>query len=65
VARKKFKRYFTGSANRTEPGKGSDRREPMIPPEEEARRWCQTFGHKIRYGFCTQCGESFHEQQTT
>lgn len=44
MARKKFKKYFTGEANRTgKVGKGSDRRPMDISEEEFVDNWDRTF----------------------
>ena len=37
-------------------GKGSWRRPETAT--DAAARWCATFGHKIKYGFCLNCGRS-------
>lgn len=63
---KKFKRYFTGSANRV--GKGDDQRPAQVSDAEVARNWCRTFGHKqnnsrlykkgdVYFAPCKTCGE--------
>lgn len=51
MARKRFKRYYTGAANR-EYGKGSDRRESVVSEKELSHNWCRTFGCQPR-----RCGE--------
>lgn len=55
---KKFKRYYSGSAKRTQPGKGSDRRETQVSEEKFTRNWCNTFGHDpdIATLICVRCG---------
>jgi hypothetical protein len=57
MPKKKFRRYYNGSAKRTQPGKGSDRREPVVTEETVADNWCHTFGHKFRLGACLNCGD--------
>lgn len=53
---KKFKRYYTGSANRA--GKGDDRRDSQVDERILARNWCRTFGHPLDFNteVCKQCG---------
>ena len=38
-------------------GKGSWRRPADLASTEVAARWCATFGHKIKYGACLNCGQ--------
>jgi hypothetical protein len=37
-------------------GKGSRRRPPAEREADVAARWCATFGHKVKYGTCLNCG---------
>lgn len=39
-------------------GKGDERRPVQAADADVAARWCVTFGHKPRYGFCLNCGRS-------
>jgi hypothetical protein len=57
MPRKKFKQY-NNSANRSESGKGSDRREAQISEEQVGENWCKALGHRFRFGACTNCGLS-------
>src|SRR5690606_2153453 len=58
MTRKKFKRYYTGSAN-GQGGKGDWRRDAAVPDEGVAANYCRAFGHRpLRRGsaVCVTCG---------
>ena len=53
---KPFKRYYT-KPEHTAVGKGDWRRDAQVSEQEAAINHCRIFGHKMRYGFCTCCGQ--------